>query len=124
MARFRLCKFCGDLHQLGRWPHNCLPDPPNRSDYPSPYVQSDYLPGGVNGLYHHGVAKRTDSKSHFRAMTRDSGCIEVGNEKAATKHREYKPVSDKVIESGVNEALHRLGVSSECETTKVDYGPE
>ena len=116
MARFRLCKSCGDIHQLGRWPHNCLPDAPNRSDFPAPHIVSDSLPGGVNGLWHHGVGKRTDSKSRFRRMTKDSGCIEVGNEYAASKHREYRDgVKKDVIESAVNEALHRQGVSSECD---------
>ena len=113
---YRLCKYCGDLHQLGAWPHNCLPDKPARSDFPSPYVVSDSLPGGVNGLFHHGAAKRTDSKSGFRKMTKDSGCIEVGNEYVATSKREYRDnVSTEKLESAVNDALHRQGVSSESD---------
>ena len=86
-----------------------------RSDYPSPYVVSDYLPGGINGLYHHGVGKKIDNKSGFRRATRESGCIEVGNEMAATKTREHVELKAEVIESSVNEALHRQGVSSESD---------
>ena len=78
---------------------------------------SDYLPGGVNGLFHHGVAKRTDSKSGFRKMTKESGCIEVGNEYAATSSRKYsdEKLSIEKIESAVNDALHQQGVSSESD---------
>lgn len=116
MARFALCKYCGDLHQFGKWPDNCKDNPWPRSDHPSPYVVSDSLPGGVNGLFHHGVAKRTDSKSHFRRLTKEAGCIEVGNEMTATRSREFKDnIKTEVIESAVNEALHRQGVSSESD---------
>jgi hypothetical protein len=116
MARFALCKYCGDLHQYGKWPDNCKDNPWPRSEHPSPYVVSDSLPGGVNGLFHHGVAKRTDSKSHFRRLTKESGCIEVGNEYAATTDRTYRDnIKTEAIESAVNEALHRQGVSSESD---------
>lgn len=116
MARFALCRHCGDLHQYGRWPDNCKDDAPKRSDYPSPYVVSDSLPGGVNGLFHHGVARRTDSKSHFRRLTKESGCIEVGNEMAATKRREFKDnIKPAAIEAAVNEALAQQGVTSESD---------
>jgi hypothetical protein len=115
-TRFALCKYCGDLHQYGKWPDNCKIDPPARSDYPSPYVVSDSLPGGVNGLFHHGTAKRTDSKSGFRKMTKEAGCIEVGNEYAPTASRPYRDnVKTEAIESAVNEALHQQGVSSESD---------
>lgn len=115
MARYRLCKYCGDLHEMGAWPHNCLEPAAARSDYPSPFVISDYLPGGINGLYHHGVAKKIDNKAGFRRATKESGCIEVGNEMAATKRRPDTPFKPNVIESAVNEALHMQGVSSESD---------
>lgn len=116
MARFYWCKVCEDTHQRVNYVRNCDPEPPQRSDYPSPYVVSDSLPGGVNGLFHHGAAKRTDSKSGFRKMTKDSGCIEVGNEYVATSKREYRDnLSTEKLESAVNEALHRQGVSSESD---------
>lgn len=105
------------MHQLGRWPHNCLPDAPARSDYPSPFIISDNLPGGVNGLMHPAIGKRMDSKSGFRRATKDAGCIEVGNEYAATTKREYREHHRETerIEAAVNEALHRQGVSSESD---------
>jgi hypothetical protein len=124
---YRLCKYCGDLHQLGAWPHNCLPDKPARSDFPSPYVISDYLPGGINGLYHHAACEKIDSKSAYRRATREHGCIEVGNEKAALDRLDYesrnRELSSDVAEGAVNEALHRHGISSDSDMGKLDYGP-
>lgn len=46
------------------------------------YVMSDNL-GGM--LLHPVTGKRTDSKSHFRQMTRDTGHVEVGTERQAPK---------------------------------------
>jgi len=115
MATFRWCKYCEDLHQTNKWPHNCMPASFPRSDFPSPAVISDYLPGGINGLYHHGVGKKIDNKSGFRRATRESGCIEVGNEMAATKQRPQAELKTETIEAAVNDALARQGVSSESD---------
>lgn len=121
MARFYWCNICETTHQRVSYARNCDPEPWPRSDLPAPAIISDSLPGGVNGLLHHGVGKRTDSKSRFRRMTKDSGCIEVGNEFAATRKREYRDTAafgargNDVIESAVNDALHAQGVSSECD---------
>jgi hypothetical protein len=124
VARFRLCKSCGDLHQLNRWPHNCMPAAPARSDYPSPYVQTDSLPGGVNGLFHHAAMRKIDSKKAYRDATKAFGCIEMGNEyAAATSARPETETNDTVIESAINDALHQHGVSSDSDMGKVDYGP-
>lgn len=125
-SRFRLCKFCGDMHQLGKWPHNCLPDAPARSDFPSPYVISDSLGGGVNGLYHHAALRSFDSKHAYRRATRENGCIEIGNERDAYDKQQAserdRPMAKDVIESAVNESLHQLGISSESDMGSVDYG--
>jgi len=122
VSRQRLCKYCGDLHEVGDWPHNCAEPAPNRSDFPSPMVISDYLPGGVNGLFHHGVARKIDNKAEYRRATKESGCIEVGNEHAPTTRRYDKPIKDDVIAEGVNRALHEHGISSESDMGKLDYG--
>lgn len=110
MARYRLCKYCGAMHRLGRWPDNCKDDPWPRSDHPAPYVISDYLPGGINGLYHHAACTKIDSKSAYRRATRDHGCIEVGNELvAATTPRSHES-NDHEIESAINDALNECGM--------------
>lgn len=116
MARFYWCRVCETTHQRVSYARNCDPEPWPRSDFPAPAIISDALPGGVNGLFHHGMAKRTDSKSQFRRMTKDSGCVEVGNEYDATRKREFRDrITPAQIESAVNEALHRQGVSSESD---------
>lgn len=53
-----------------------------------PMIISDDLKAGVNGLWHPATGQRTDSKSHFRKMTRDSGCVEVGDENNTANRRE------------------------------------
>lgn len=124
VSRQRVCKYCGDLHELARWPDNCKDNPWPRSDHPAPYVVSDNLPGGVNGLYHHGVAHKIDSKAAYRRATKESGCIEVGNEfdAADMSQRAYVAPDENAIQSGINEALARHGIESDDDLKKVDYG--
>ncbi len=70
----RLCKVCGGWHDLDEpWPAKCV-RPSNRS--PAFYVISDTM----EPLRHMGTGKVLDSKAKFRAETRASGCVELGNE--------------------------------------------
>lgn len=122
VSRQRVCKYCGDLHEVSRWPDNCKDNGWPRSDLPAPYLISDNLPGGVNGLYHHAAQKKFDSKAAFRRATKDHGCIELGNEfDAATASRPDVEIKPDVIESAVNEALHQHGISSESDMGSFDY---
>lgn len=126
VSRQRVCRYCGDLHEVSNWPHNCRDEAPARSDFPSPYVVSDNLPGGVNGLYHHAALRKFDSKSEYRRATREHGCEEVGNErdafeKQAAAERDRDMAGKDVIESAVNEALHQHGISSESDMGKLDF---
>lgn len=119
MARFRLCRYCEELHQTNKWPHNCMPEPVKRSELAAPFVIRDDL--GFNGIYHHAALKRIDSKRAYSKATREHGCIELGNEyTAATTPKDYGMKAD-VIESGVNDALHQLGISSESDMGKLSY---
>lgn len=125
MARFYWCKLCETTHQRTGQARNCDPEPWPRSDLPAPHIISDNLPGGVNGLYHHAVCKKIDSKSAYRRATREAGCIEVGNERAAMERfaaeSRNRPIPQDVIESGVNDALARHGITSENDTENIDY---
>lgn len=50
---------------------------------------------GVRGLWHPASGQYTDSKSHFRQMTKASGCEEVGNEPIQSyKAPELPPVRE------------------------------
>lgn len=122
----RMCKSCGDWHYLNRWPHNCMPERPNRSDLPAPAIHSDSL-GGVNGLFHHAALRRFDNKRDFRRATREHGCEEAGGELAAVERANAQArVKDtwapNSIEAAVNEALHQHGIHSDSDTGKLDYG--
>ena len=107
-TRFRLCRHCGDLHQLNRWPDNCREDPWPRSDLPAPYVVSDTLGAGVNGLYHHGVNQRFDSKAAYRRATKEAGYIEVGTERHHERRREITTTPERELEAAVAETIQYM----------------
>ena len=123
----RMCKSCGDWHYLNRWPHNCLPEKPARSEFPAPAIHSDSFGNGVNGMFHHAALRRFDSKSAFRRATREHGCEEVAGEfDALERHNAQARVADveapDATASAVNEALHELGIHSDSDLKDFDYG--
>lgn len=123
VSRQRVCRYCGDLHEVGRWPDNCKEPAAARSDHPAPAIISDTLPGGVNGLYHHAAERKIDSKSAYRAATKRWGCEELGNEyDAASAAMPDRPWKQNDVESAVNDALHQHGVSSDSDMGKISYG--
>ena len=75
-SRYRICRLCGDMHDVAAWPDNHRELPPRRSALSAPYFISDTMDGTFhpvnNGVY--------DSKSEFRKVTRRSGNIEIGND--------------------------------------------
>jgi hypothetical protein len=80
-ATARLCKYCDDWHRFDAWPHNCLPPRNlNRSDHPAPYIVSDTLPGGVNGMLGHADGKIYDSKQAYYKSVRAAGCEIVADD--------------------------------------------
>lgn len=116
MARFRVCRYCGGVHQLGRVPDNCRePDWDLRSELASPSVQSDSLPGGIHGIFSHADGRRYDSKAKYLAEAKARGCEVIGNEKLPPK--EEKGWSDHEIESALSEAI-----DEECQ--KANIRPE
>ena len=79
----RKCKVCDDWHDLDEpWPEACAP----RAKTGAFYVISD----SMNPTKHMGTGEILDSKAKFRAATRASGCVEVGNE--AIKPRKHIPL--------------------------------
>ena len=69
----------------------------------APHVISDSL---GKGLLHHGTGKMTDSKSHFRRMTRDSGCVEIGNEKPKAEPMKVRNAGN--IKNDIGRAIYEL----------------
>lgn len=53
-----------------------------------PMIISDDLKAGVNGMFHPVNGKRVDSKSEFRRITKEAGCVEVGDERSTTKRQQ------------------------------------
>lgn len=67
----RLCKTCREWHDLDEpWP--CALPVRNSA----PYVISD----SMQPMRHMATGRTIDSKARFRAETKASGCIEIGNE--------------------------------------------
>lgn len=69
----RKCKVCDGWHDLDEpWPAKCAP----KARTSAVFVISDTM----QPLKHMGTGEMIDSKAKFRAATRASGCVEIGNE--------------------------------------------
>ena len=80
MTTQRLCKACGDWHDLDEpWPAACAP----KAKSWSVSVISDAMPA----LKHMGTGEVLDSKAKFRDATKASGCVELGNEPIKSRPR-------------------------------------
>lgn len=78
-----------------------------RSDLAAPMVVSDYL---GNQLIHPATGARTDSKAHFRQMTRAAGCVEVGDQ-APVKTAVTPKLGSKAERVGaIKQAMQQHGV--------------
>lgn len=117
MATFRMCKVCGDLHDIDRWPDNhreWIID--NRSDLAAPMIIRDSMDAVKSML----DGKMYDSKSGLRRTYKDAGVVEVGNDssytdpeklrsQAPTERKRQKQASRKKVEAAVGKALSRAG---------------
>lgn len=90
----RLCKVCGDFHDLDRaWPHNCLPEVNlAASDLPRPMIISDnldYVWNPVDG-------KHYSSKKKYYGEVKARGFEIAGNDssvrQAHTAKRKHKAI--------------------------------
>lgn len=80
-----------------------MPEPPQRSDYPAPYVVSDAM-GGIHGLKSMADGRIYDSKRKYRAELRAHGCEEVGNEQRPDTLR---PFSDRTYVEDVRDDVQQ-----------------
>lgn len=74
--RYRLCKLCGDMHDLAAWPDNHRDLPPQRSNLSAPAYHSDNL----NDLFNPMTCRPYDSKHEYLEATKDAGGIVMGND--------------------------------------------
>lgn len=110
MARSRLCKVCGDWHDLDRpWPHNCAThEPSKRGDYPVPMMALDTMEpvrSMTNGLLY-------DSKAALRSEYRRAGVVEVGNDVPTQKAAPDKAALKKARRDSIGKALSRVGLGA------------
>ncbi len=95
----RMCKSCGKWHDLDRpWPKRCARGTKNNA----PYVISDTM----IPTKHMATGRVIDSKAKFRAETRASGCIEIGNE--AVKARKSIPLDRGKRRDDIKKAIYDL----------------
>lgn len=116
MARFRACRYCGGVHQLGRVPDNCRePSYDLRSEKAAPAVQSDNLPNGIHGIVSMADGRHYDSKARYLAEVKARGCEVVGNDSIGPK--EDRGWTDREIDAAVASAI-------EEETQKASILPD
>jgi hypothetical protein len=115
MATYRLCKVCGDIHDVAQWPDNhreWVPD--NRSDLAAPMLIRDSMDAVQSML----DGKMYDSKRGLRKTYREAGVIEVGDDKSYTdperlaERKRLKQASKKKIEASVGRAMSRAGLGA------------
>ena len=101
----RFCNVCRGWHDLGQpWPHNCLPEAPQRSDLACPAVIGDNMPPGE-----HPYDGRTyESKSGWRKANRAGGYIEVGNDPARLRPRKRQEPDRKAITETLKKAKQKV----------------
>lgn len=69
---------------------------------PAPYVISDTM----EAIKHMGSGRMIDSKAKFRAETKATGCIEVGNEKITA--RKPIPLDRRQRREDIGRAIYEL----------------
>lgn len=111
MARERLCKVCGDWHDMSQpWPAECIrEDRVAYSGLPTPMVNFDTMDpvkSMTNGMFY-------DSKAALRSEYKRAGVVEVGNEdtsKAAPKID--KTAQKKARKEAIGKAFSRAGLGA------------
>lgn len=104
MSRQRHCRVCRGWHNVDdAWPYEC------RAHYKPRAARSDTIPtpmlalDTMDPLWHPSTGEYLDSKSAFRAVTKERGGEEVGNEKQSDNR-----VWDHCSDNDVGEAIQML----------------
>lgn len=105
--RQRLCKVCGDWHDLDEpWPAKCQRGTVRNQAF---YVISDTM----EPLKHHGTGRMISSKRAFSAETRAAGMVELGNE--PIRARKPIPLDRRQRRDDIKRSIYELrnGIRSE-----------
>lgn len=113
----RYCKVCDGWHDLDKpWPHNCLPEAPQRSTLPAPFFVCDTMEpvqSMVDGKFY-------TSKSALRATYQPSGnkegkrYVELGNDSSVLSPKPFQKPRPKreEIRAAVRKAASRVGLGA------------
>ena len=96
MARYRLCKACGEFHDLDAdWPLACLGDADQRrSHLAAPSIRPD----GMTAIRSMADGQMYDSRSGYYASVRRAGCEIVGDDRSGFGKR---PTADDVVPGNI-----------------------
>ena len=96
----RLCKVCGDWHDLEQpWPEKCWRQSAKGD---APHVISD----NMEPTKHHGSGRMIGSKRAFSAETRRLGMVEMGNE--VPKPRQPIKLDRRQRRDDIGRAIYQL----------------
>lgn len=91
MARSRLCRSCGEFHDLAiAWPDNCIGHFTSQGEGSGVQIISDTM-APIRSMVD---GKMYDSKSRYRSDLKAHGMIEVGNENVQARPTQLPPVRD------------------------------
>ena len=112
---YRVCRFCGDLHDIDDWPDNhreYVPD--NRSHLAAPSVISDSIE-----LQSMADGKVYTSKRVMRREQRAQGFMEIGNEDPGAHRVKRDPKKAKEeIKTAVRRAASQVAAKTPTRTRK------
>jgi len=102
-ATYRICRSCGDMHEVSEWPRDCLEQfRKARSDLPMPAIRAD----GMSPIMNHANGLIYDSRSAYERGVKDAGCEIVGNEKLTPKPR--PTLSDRELKQDIKTAIEQV----------------
>ena len=102
-ATYRICRACGDLHDVAAWPGLCLEQfRKARSDLPMPAIRSD----GMDPIMNHANGLMYDSRSAYERGVKDAGCVIVGDDKLTPSPRPV--LSDRELKQDIKTAIDQV----------------
>jgi len=102
-ATYRICRSCGDMHEVSEWPRECLEQfRKARSDLPMPAIRAD----GMDAIMNHANGLMYDSRSAYERGVKDAGCEIIGNEKIEAKPRPV--LSDRELKQDIKTAMDQV----------------
>lgn len=80
---------------------------PARSDLPAPMIISDHM----EAAEHPCTGAMIDSKSRFERITREHGCVTIGNDSARLRNTKEKKPDRKQIRESLQRSFAQHGLS-------------